>query len=187
MTEQSLTPTMEDYLEAIYSISKEKRVVRVKNIAERVGVKMPTVTNMLKTLSQKGFIDYEKHEFLELTRKGFEVGKEIDRRHQIIRNFLINILKIDSVVADEEACKMEHGMSADTLNRLTQFIDFIQTCPRTGPNWLKSFDHYLSEGINEEKRLGRLKDFARDLNRQIERMESEEKHPNGTQSCETGT
>ncbi|MBW1851691.1 MAG: metal-dependent transcriptional regulator [Deltaproteobacteria bacterium] len=175
MTEQRLTATMEDYLEAIYSISNEKRVVRVKNIAKKVGVKMPTVTNMLKSLSQKGFIDYEKHEFLELTQKGRKVGKEIDRRHQIIRNFLTDILKVDSVVADAEACKMEHAMSSRTLDRLTQFIDFIQACPRTGPNWLELFDEYRLEGINQGKRLDRLKGFVRELNRQIKRLEAEEK------------
>ena len=174
MSEAQLTPTMEDYLEAIYSISLEKRVVRVKNIAEKVGVKMPTVTNMLKTLSQKGLIDYEKHEYLELTSKGREVGKEIDRRHHIIRNFLTHILKIDPVIADEEACKMEHGMSAETLDRLTQFIDFIQACPRTGPNWLESFDNFRLEGADQSNRLDRLKGFVKDLNRQIEQMEAEE-------------
>ena len=52
---------MEDYLEAIYNLDKEKRVVRVRDIAKRLGVKMPTVTNMLKTLSKKGMIDYEKY------------------------------------------------------------------------------------------------------------------------------
>ena len=136
---------------------------------------MPTVTNMLKTLSQKGLIDYEKHEYLELTPEGRKVGKEIDRRHHIIRNFLAHILKIDPVVADEEACKMEHGMSAETLDRLTQFIDFIQTCPRTGPNWLESFDNFRLEGTTHHgNRLDRLKDFAKDLDRQIEQMETGE-------------
>jgi DtxR family Mn-dependent transcriptional regulator len=164
---------MEDYLEAIYSISKEKRVVRVKNIAKKIGVKMPTVTNMLKSLSQKGFIDYEKHEFLELTPKGRRVGKEIARRHHVIRNFLTGILKIDSVVADEEACKIEHGMSAETLDRLTQFIDFIHTCPRTGADWLKSFEEFRLHGINHNKCLERMKDSQKDLTRQIKSLEAE--------------
>ena len=174
MATQFLTPTMEDYLEAIYSISIEKRVIRVKYIAKQVGVKMPTVTNMLKSLSKKGFIDYEKHEYLELTPKGRKVGKEIDRRHRILRNFLNRILKIDPVVADQEACKMEHGMSTKTLDRLTQFIDFIQTCPRTGPNWLEAFDEYRLKGIDKDKRIDRLKGFVKDLNGQIKRLEAEE-------------
>ncbi|MDY6972994.1 MAG: metal-dependent transcriptional regulator [Thermodesulfobacteriota bacterium] len=172
MAQKALTPTMEDYLEAIYSISMERRVVRVKNIARRVGVKMPTVTNMLKTLSQQGLIDYEKHEFLELTPKGRKVGKEIDRRHHIIRSFLKDILKIEPVLADEEACKIEHGMSTETLNRLTQFIDFIQTCPRTGPNWLEFFDEYRLEGPDERKCLARMEDCLKDLKGQIKRLES---------------
>ena len=176
MTTQLLTPTMEDYLEAIYNISKERRVVRVKNIAKRIGVKMPTVTNMLKSLSKKGFIDYEKHEYLELTPKGRKVGKEIDRRHRILRNFLNRILKIDMVVADQEACKMEHGMSTKTLDRLTQFIDFIQTCPRTGSNWLESFDEYRLKGIDKGNRINRLKGFIKDLNRQIKRLEADEEN-----------
>ena len=80
--QKPLTPTMEDYLEAIYNLGNEKRVVRVKDIAKRLEVKMPTVTNMLKSLSKEGLIDYEKYEYLELTDKGVDVGKEIHRRHQ---------------------------------------------------------------------------------------------------------
>ena len=74
-----LTPAMEDYLEAIYNLDKEKRVVRVKDIAKTLGVKMPTVTNMLKTLSKRELIDYEKYEYLELTKKGHRIGKEINK------------------------------------------------------------------------------------------------------------
>jgi len=55
--EAILTPAIENYLEAIFNLAKEKRVVRVKDIAKRLGVKMPTVTNMLKTLSARGLIE----------------------------------------------------------------------------------------------------------------------------------
>ena len=181
MPEPALTPTMEDYLEAIYSISQGKRVVRVKNIAKEVGVKMPTVTNMLKSLSQKGFIDYEKREFLELTPKGRKVGKEIKRRHQIIRNFLTDILKIDSAVADEEACKIEHGMSAGTLDRLTQFIDLARASTGTDPNWHESFDECRPEDVTPEDRLHRLKASVRYLNLQIKRLEAGEEAQGDTQ------
>ncbi|MBN2242777.1 MAG: metal-dependent transcriptional regulator [Acidobacteria bacterium] len=165
---------MEDYLEAIYCIQQGKRVVRVKNIADKIGVKMPTVTNMLKTLNQKGFIDYEKHEFLELTPEGQKIGKEINRRHQAILEFLINILGIEPVVADEEACRIEHGISADTLNRLIQFIDFIETCPRTGPNWLESFGAYREKGINPQQCSDHLKSYIKDMKMKIKHLENVE-------------
>jgi DtxR family Mn-dependent transcriptional regulator len=76
----------------------------VRDIAKKLAVKMPTVTNMLKSLSERGLIDYEKYEYLELTGKGSDVGQEIDRRHQIFRKFLTDILKIGYNQADEDAC-----------------------------------------------------------------------------------
>jgi len=132
-----LTPTMEDYLEAIYTLSQEKRAVRVKDVAKKLGVKMPTVTSMLKTLSDRGMIDHEKYEYLELTVKGADVATEIDQRHQTLRKFLTNILQIDLDQADEDACKMEHAISPTTLERIIDFMEFIETCPRSGTDWLQ--------------------------------------------------
>lgn len=160
MTDQVITSTMEDYLETIFKLNQGKGAIRVKNIAKELGVKMPTVTNMLKTLSDKGFIEYEKHEYLELTDKGLEVGKEIESRHNIIRSFLTNILKLDSETADIEACMMEHGMGPETLNRLTKFIEFIQSCPRTGESWLHYFEEYCENGFKPEKCKEHMKNFA---------------------------
>ncbi|MBN1850557.1 MAG: metal-dependent transcriptional regulator [Deltaproteobacteria bacterium] len=164
---QHLTSTMEDYLETIFILSREKGAIRIKNIAKRLGVKMPTVTNMLKNLNEKGFIDYEKHEFLELTEKGLAIGKEIDRRHEIIRSFLTDILKIDYWLADEEACKMEHGMSPETLNRLIKFIDFVQSCPMTGESWLKYFNEYCQFGFETEKCLEHMEKFSKEDKKEL--------------------
>jgi DtxR family Mn-dependent transcriptional regulator len=151
MKKQQLSPTMEDYLEALFLLSQEKGAIRIKNIAKKLDVKMPTVTSMLKALSEKGMIDYEKHEYLELTEMGRAIGQEIDRRHHIIRRFLTNILKIDAKTADDEACQMEHGMSPATLNKLVQFMEFVQSCPRTGSNWLTYFEDYCQFGMEPER------------------------------------
>ena len=166
-----LTPTIEDYLEAIYNLAKEKRVVRVRDIAKKLGVKMPTVTNMLKTLSEKGLIDYEKYEYLELTGKGSDVGSEIDQRHQILREFLTDILKIDFDQADEDACKMEHAVSTTTLDRFVDFMKFIEDCPRGGASWLEYFDEYREHGQPKDRCLERMKKFAHEYNAKIKEME----------------
>lgn len=165
-----LTPTMEDYLEAIYNISKEKRVVRVKDIAKRLDVKMPTVTNMLKTLSNRNLINYEKYEYLELTAEGTAVGKEMNRRHLVFREFLVNILKIDLERADEEACKMEHAVSPSTLDSLVDFMEFLQVCPRAGSAWLDYFDEYRMQGKNREKCIERMKKFANGFENNIQNL-----------------
>lgn len=166
-----LTPTMEDYLEAIFNLGKEKKVVRVKDIAKRLGVKMPTVTSMLKTLSKRELIDYEKYEYLELTKKGLAVGKKIHRMHQVLRSFLIDILNIDFKKADEEACKMEHTISASTLDRFIEFMEFIQFCPRVGLDWLKYFDEYRLHGHKPDECLAKMKEFAGGFKTRIKTME----------------
>jgi DtxR family Mn-dependent transcriptional regulator len=145
-----LTPTMEDYLEAIFDLEKSKKAVRVKDIAGRMDVKMPTVTSMLKTLSGKGLVNYEKYEYVELTVNGTKVGKEISRRHQVLFKFLTDILKIKAPIADEEACKMEHALSAGTLSSITDFMEFIQACPRAGDSWLSQFEEFRLHGQRPE-------------------------------------
>lgn len=146
VAEKPLTSVMEDYLEAIFDLDNEKRVVRVKDIAKRMAVKMPTVSSMLKTLRNRGLVHYEKYEFVELTEDGADVGKEMRRRHQTLYRFLTGILKIDAAVADEEACKMEHTLSESTLESLTAFMAFIQNCPRAGESWLEHFQEYRTHG-----------------------------------------
>lgn len=176
-----LTPAMEDYLEAIFDLSKEKRVVRVKDIAKRLDVKMPTVTSMLKSLSKREQIDYEKYEFIELTKKGHRVGKEIRRRHSVLRGFLTNILKISPETADEEACKLEHGVSPSTLDRLVEFMEFVQTCPRAGSTWLENFDEYRRHGRDPDKCTDRMKKFSNEFKDKIDTLESEKEHKDGAQ------
>lgn len=179
--QKPLTPTMENYLEAIYNLDNEKRVVRVKDIAKRLGVKMPTVTNMLKTLNERGLINYERYEYLELTDKGEDVGKEIDRRHHILRDFLTDILGIEFDKADEEACTMEHAIGPTTMDRLVAFMEFIQSCPRTGENWLERFEDFRSHGKNTARCLLHMKAFADELGDRMKDMETGGKDNDGSQ------
>ncbi|MDQ1334615.1 MAG: DtxR family transcriptional regulator, Mn-dependent transcriptional regulator [Thermodesulfobacteriota bacterium] len=179
--QKPLTPAMENYLEAIYNLDSEKRVVRVKDIAKRLGVKMPTVTNMLKTLHDRGLINYERYEYLELTKDGADVGEEIDRRHHILRDFLTDILGIDFDKADEEACSMEHAIGATTMDRLVAFMEFIQSCPRTGDNWLEHFEEFRTCGHNQAKCLKHMKAFADEFEDRMKDIETGEKDDDGSQ------
>ncbi len=148
--EKPLTSVMEDYLEAIVILDEERKVVRVKDIAKKLGVKMPSVTSMLKGLGSRGLINYEKYEYVELTDKGADIGRKMRRKHRAIRAFLTDILRVDFETADEEACQMEHALGSSTLESLTDFMEFIQTCPRAGQSWLDYFAEYQRGGRKQE-------------------------------------
>jgi DtxR family Mn-dependent transcriptional regulator len=172
IAEKPLTSVMEDYLEAIFDLDQEKKFIRVKDIAKRMDVKMPTVSSMLKTLNDRGLVNYEKYEYVELTKDGEDVGKEMRRRHEVLLKFLTEILEIEFDIADAEACKMEHTLSSATLDRLTGFMEFIQTCPRAGESWLKYFKEYLVDGHRPEKCQARSQKFYREFESQVQAQEA---------------
>lgn len=170
LIEKPLTSVMEDYLETIFDLDKDKKVVRVKDIAKKMNVKMPTVTSMLKTLSQRGLVHYEKYEYVELTHDGADVGREMHRRHGILKKFLTEILKVDTETADDEACKMEHALSPETLDSFVDFMEFIQVCPRAGESWLKHFQNYRIHGHNPEKCREQVEHFRCDFKDKMDSM-----------------
>jgi DtxR family Mn-dependent transcriptional regulator len=147
MTEKKtvLSESLEDYLETILDIEKTNKVARVKDIAEKMDVLRGSVTGALKSLAEKGLINYQPYSFITLTRKGAMLAKEITRRHQVLKEFLHNVLLLEPKKAEKNACRMEHAMDKGAIDRLVQFIEYIHTCPRTGDDWIQAFVNYYSK------------------------------------------
>lgn len=139
MTGIDLSENLEDYLETILELEQIHKVARVKDIAEQRGVLRGSVTGALRSLAEKGLINYEPYSFITLTEKGMAVAGEITRRHSIIRNFLENVLQLDETTAEDNACRMEHAMDRKAVDRLVDFIEYIESCPRTDKHWLEGF------------------------------------------------
>jgi len=123
--EKKLTPSLEDYLEAILTLEKENRVARVKDIAELLNVQMPSVTGALKTLKQKNLINYEKNSYISLTNKGISVAGAIQDLHSAVYLFLEKILLLPHEEASDQACKIEHIISSETARRLKNCTRFL--------------------------------------------------------------
>ncbi|MFO8084203.1 MAG: metal-dependent transcriptional regulator [Desulfobacterales bacterium] len=110
---------------AILALQEKNRVARVKDIADKLNVLRGSVTGALKNLSEKGLIHYEPYSYITLTSEGKAIAQEITRRHRIIRNFLHSILLMEPQAADENACRMEHSMDREAVDRLVAFIEYI--------------------------------------------------------------
>lgn len=100
----------EDYLKAIYVISK-KNEVRGVQVAERLGLTRPTVSVSLKTLEKEGYITVDADHIIHLTPVGECLAKEMYERHLTFRSLLLD-LGIDEKTADRDACEIEHAVSA---------------------------------------------------------------------------
>lgn len=143
--EVTYTPAAEDYLEAFYLLSLRKKVVRVKDVAAHLGVKMPSVVAAVKALAEKGLVQQERYGYIELTPKGLVVAREVYERHKTWYSFLTDILGLDPATAEKDACKLEHHVSPLTLERLGKLVSFVRECPH-GSRFIANFQEYSSSG-----------------------------------------
>lgn len=122
-----LTASMEDYLEMIYRLSREQGFTRINDLAAALNVQPPSATRMVQKLADVGVVNYEKYGMIVLSPRGEEMGRVLLERHQIIEDFL-NLLGISGDVL-EETEKIEHTISARTLQCLADFVAFMQSRP----------------------------------------------------------
>jgi len=137
--EATLSASLEDYLEAIFHIVEKKQAARAKDIADRMKVNSSSVTGALHALSERGLINYAPYDIVTLTSEGTSRAEEIVRRHRALHGFLVRVLNVDDAEAEEAACKMEHVLPPLIFERFLQFLEFIETCPRAGEDWLEQF------------------------------------------------
>ena len=136
----------EDYLEAIYIITKEKSSARTTEIAEYLNIKPASATEMLQKLSSKGLINYKKYSGTTLTEKGYNIGKAVSESHYAIME-LLKMLQIPGDIADKDACTMEHDLDLKTIEQIKKFVSFMKNCPKKMPVWMEHFKMYSEEGI----------------------------------------
>lgn len=145
-----LSRSMEDYLEAIYNLKVRSQVARVKDIAREMNVKMPSVTGAIRSLAEKGLVQHQPYENVELTKLGLNRARSVAHRHSAVREFLMSILGLPAEQAEAEACGIEHAIQPETLDKLLKFVDFVRASGNDQPFKLSDFQHYLQHGTYPE-------------------------------------
>jgi DtxR family Mn-dependent transcriptional regulator len=112
-----MTQSLEDYLEMVSFLSDDGEV-RVTDIAARLGVSKPSVLTALKILEEQGLLEHERYRTVSLTKKGALQAADIRGRHDFLTSFLRDIVGVDADTAEQDACKMEHILSEETLKKM---------------------------------------------------------------------
>jgi DtxR family Mn-dependent transcriptional regulator len=144
----TLTASLEDYLEAIFLIISEKDAVRPKDLAARLRVTGASVTGALRSLALRELINYAPYDEITLTSAGMAAAKDVVRRHEVLRDFFVKVLAVEESHADQAACRMEHSIPRDILERFVRFVEFVDLCPRGGTNWIEGFNYQCDHGQN---------------------------------------
>jgi Mn-dependent DtxR family transcriptional regulator len=131
---------LEDYLEAIYNLNEEKGYVSAADVSERLAVKPPTVSNMVKNLADKGYLEHEKYRGMRLTPSGEKVAKSVIRRHRVISE-LVSMLGVDEQTAYVDTEGIEHHVHPSTVRRFERLSEYL----RKNPQVLKAIRQFVDE------------------------------------------
>lgn len=174
-----LTFTEENYLKAIYSLQESNGVgaVSVNEIAERMQTKPATVTDMLRKLSEKNLIHYEKYKKIRTSDKGLEYALQIVRKHRLWETFLHEKLHFSWDEVHEVAEQLEHIHSPKLISRLDEFLSFPKFDPHGDPipnengEMPSSSSLLLSESdFNQKLLIVAVKDASTAFLQQLERL-----------------
>ena len=124
-----ISSSLEDYLEAIADLIECNGHAHSKELADRLMVKMPSVTNALQALAARDLIVYKPHQPVVLTAAGAQAATVIRKRHQGLCRFFETVLQLSHEEADVTACKVEHDINEVELQKLIALTDFLTVDP----------------------------------------------------------
>ncbi|MBC7254459.1 MAG: metal-dependent transcriptional regulator [Actinobacteria bacterium] len=180
---EMLTEKMEEYLEALFKLSTEECDLTPTRLAEYMKVTPPTALDMLRRLEREGYVRYRgpgagkgrgagsgrARRVIMLTPKGERAARTLIRRHRLSERFLTDMLGLDWESAHREACRLEHVISPEVEEKLSEMLGNPETCPHGYP--IPDENGRMEE---EEEEIKPLCDFYPDEKGCIARVEEDE-------------
>jgi DtxR family transcriptional regulator, Mn-dependent transcriptional regulator len=123
----------EDYIKHIYNLKVSNIKVNTRNLADLLNISMPSVSEMIKKLTESGYITSKPYHGFKLTHKGENLALILIRKHRLLEHFMKNILNYEWEEVHTEAERLEHAVSEKFINRLESFLGFPKTDPHGHP------------------------------------------------------
>ncbi|MDD2373615.1 MAG: transcriptional regulator MntR [Syntrophomonadaceae bacterium] len=133
---KTITASMEDYLEMIYRLARDKGYTRIGDLATALNVQPPSASKMVQKLAEMGYLQFEKYGVIELSKKGREHGQYLLKRHETLERFLAIIGVKEQLL--EETEKIEHYISQETIGKIMLLVEFMEN----NPEWMQAFNDF---------------------------------------------
>jgi DtxR family Mn-dependent transcriptional regulator len=133
MRESPLTRSVEDYLKVIYHLSSQGGFAATSDIAAQLDVSPPSVSGMVKRLSETGLIEHVPYRGVQLTAQGRRAALKMIRRHRILEVYLIEQLGYDWDGVHDEAERLEHAVSDNLIERMSGALGHPRYDPHGAP------------------------------------------------------
>ena len=124
---KKLSSSLEDYLESIYNHIKKNGSVKAVEISKDLSVSRASVTEALNKLAHEKYINYGRYENISITNLGIQKAQEIFEKHRVLQTFFENVLGVETQEAKEVACKIEHIISENIVEKIRKLNLYCQT------------------------------------------------------------
>jgi DtxR family Mn-dependent transcriptional regulator len=131
--ERAFSESVEEYVEGIFRLQKEVERVSTGEIATYMMVSAGSVSSMVKKLAEMGLVEHLPYQGIRLTEFGEKVAKQLTRSHRILERLLVDVLELPWNDVHELACKLEHYISEDVIDRIDAKLGHPTTCPHGNP------------------------------------------------------
>ncbi len=118
----TFTRSQEDYLKALYQLHGDQRPVPTRDLAQRLGISSPSVSEMVTRLSAQGLVEHDRYRGQQLTREGRKVALELVRHHRLLEMFLVQVLGYSWDEVHDEAERLEHVISERMERRIFELL-----------------------------------------------------------------
>ncbi len=129
-----VSPTIEEYLEAIYKLQEREGAAKTTELAKELKVALGTITNTIESMEKQSLVLHQPYKGAKLTAKGRKIALDVVRRHRLSERLLVDILRLEWSKAHDAACKLEHAFADRELSRpLEKALGNPKTCPHGNP------------------------------------------------------
>jgi DtxR family Mn-dependent transcriptional regulator len=118
----NFTRSQQDYLKALYQLHGDQRPVPTRELAQRLGISSPSVSEMVTRLSSQGLVEHDRYRGQQLTREGRKVALELVRHHRLLEMFLVQVLGYSWDEVHDEAERLEHVISERMEQRIFELL-----------------------------------------------------------------
>ena len=134
---REMSPSLEQYVEAIADLLTRDKVCSVSDIAEQVRVSRPAASRAVRELSDQDLVAHQSYGYVDLTAKGRSLAAKLAAHHEVLYSFLKDVLQFDAEWADQEACRLEHQVDDALVQRLAELIKLFDADESLRAAWGK--------------------------------------------------
>ena len=144
-TPRDMSPSLEQYIEAIADLLSRDKVCSVSDIAEQVQVSRPAASRAVRELSEQELVEHRSYGYVDLTPKGLSIAEKLTARHEVLYEFFREVLLFDEEWADQEACRLEHQVNDALVERLSELSEFFAADEDLGAQWARKLRRSLKK------------------------------------------